>query len=145
MDPPGWERVGKGVDSPKNHMAQEGALGGSGLTPSTKPQRVHYKLEEAIEKPYSDILAHTPEVCKVFRRINGCLATKDNHDSWGMCTTSTECRTIMTVVLMVMSGMDPHTIRVTWFWYGWDVGMVGQLFFRSDCHCGLCGRFDVAF
>jgi hypothetical protein len=27
MDPSGWERVGKGVDSPKNHMAQE-ALGG---------------------------------------------------------------------------------------------------------------------
>jgi hypothetical protein len=29
-----------------------------------KPQWVHYKLEEAIEKPCSDILAHTPEVCK---------------------------------------------------------------------------------
>jgi hypothetical protein len=23
----GWELVGKGVDSPENHMAQEGALG----------------------------------------------------------------------------------------------------------------------
>jgi hypothetical protein len=49
----------------------------------------------------------------------------------------------MTVVLTVMSGMDPHTIRVTWIWYGWDVGMVGQSFFRSDYHSGLCGRFDV--
>jgi hypothetical protein len=57
----------------------------------------------------------------VLRRINGCLAAKDNHDSWEMCTTSTECRTIMAVVLMVMSGTDPHTIRVTW------VGMVGML------------------
>jgi hypothetical protein len=38
-----------------------------------------------------------------------------------MCTTSTESRTVMAVVLMVMSGMDPHTIRVTW------VGMVGML------------------
>jgi hypothetical protein len=28
MDPSCWERVGKRVDSPKNHMAQEGALGG---------------------------------------------------------------------------------------------------------------------
>jgi hypothetical protein len=31
-----------------------------------KPQRVRYKLDEAIEKPYSDILAHTPEVRKGF-------------------------------------------------------------------------------
>jgi hypothetical protein len=37
----------------------------------------------------------------------------DNRDSWGMYTTSAECRTVMTVVLTVMSGMDPHTIRVT--------------------------------
>jgi hypothetical protein len=27
-DPSGWERVGKGVESPKNHTMQEGALGG---------------------------------------------------------------------------------------------------------------------
>jgi hypothetical protein len=40
MDPPGWERVGKGVDSPKNHTTQEGALGGFGLTPPVKPQWV---------------------------------------------------------------------------------------------------------
>jgi hypothetical protein len=52
------------VDSLENHMAQEGALGGSRLTPLVKPQRVRYKLEEAIEKPCSDIIAHTPEVCK---------------------------------------------------------------------------------
>jgi hypothetical protein len=37
MNPPGWERVGKGVDSPENHMVQEGALGGPGLTPLVKP------------------------------------------------------------------------------------------------------------
>jgi hypothetical protein len=43
---------------------QEGTLGGSGLTPPLKPQRVHCKLEEAIEKSCSDILAHTPKVCK---------------------------------------------------------------------------------
>jgi hypothetical protein len=51
----------------------------------------------------------------------------------------------MIAMLMVMSGMDPYTIGVTWIWYGWDVGMVGQLFFRSDCRSGLCGRFDVTF
>jgi hypothetical protein len=32
----------------------------------------------------------------------------------------------MTVVLMVMSGIDPHTIRVTWF------GMVGTLGFGQS-------------
>jgi hypothetical protein len=56
--------VGKGVDSPENHTAQEGALGGSTPTPPVKPQWVCYKLEETIEKSCSDIVAHTPEVCK---------------------------------------------------------------------------------
>jgi hypothetical protein len=51
----------------------------------------------------------------------------------------------MTSMLMVMSGMDPHMIRVTW------IGMVGMLgwlvshSFRSNYHSGLCGRFDVTF
>jgi hypothetical protein len=45
MDPPGWEQMGKEVDSPKNHTTQEGALGGSGLTPPMKPQWVCYKLD----------------------------------------------------------------------------------------------------
>jgi hypothetical protein len=58
---------------------------------------------------------------KVFHQINGYLATNDNRDSWGMCTTSAKCRIVMTVVLIVMSGMDPHMIRVTW------IGMVGML------------------
>jgi hypothetical protein len=52
------------VDSPEKHTAQEGALGGSRLTPLVKPQWVRYKLGEAIEMPCSDILAHTPELCK---------------------------------------------------------------------------------
>jgi hypothetical protein len=43
MDPPGWERVDKGVDSPENHMVQEVVLGGSRLT--VKPQRVRCKLD----------------------------------------------------------------------------------------------------
>jgi hypothetical protein len=63
---------------------------------------------------------------KVFRHINGCLATKDNHDSWGMCTSSIECKTVMTVVLTIMSGMDPHTISVTW------IGLVGMLGFGQS-------------
>jgi hypothetical protein len=92
---------------------QEGTLGGSGLKRPVKPQRVCYKLGEAIEKPCSDVLAHTSEVCKVFRRINEYLATKDNNDSWGMCTASTECRTIMIAVLTVMISTDPHMNKVT--------------------------------
>jgi hypothetical protein len=36
--------------------------------------------------------------------------SKDNHDSWVMCTTSAECKTVITVVLTVMSGMEPHMI-----------------------------------
>jgi hypothetical protein len=42
--------------------------------------------------------------------------SKDNHDSWGTCTTSTECKTVITVMLMVMSGMDPHTISGNLAW-----------------------------
>jgi hypothetical protein len=40
--------------------------------------------------------------------------SKDNHDSWEMCTTSIECKTIIIVMLTVMSGMDPHMINGTW-------------------------------
>jgi hypothetical protein len=36
--------------------------------------------------------------------------SEDNHDSWVTCTTSAECKTIITTVLTVMSGMDPHMI-----------------------------------
>jgi hypothetical protein len=79
-----------------------------------KPQRVRYKLEKTIEQPCSDVLAHTPEVCKGTRLYNGYPAIKDDHDSWGTCTTSVECKTVITVVLTVMSGMDPHMISGTW-------------------------------
>jgi hypothetical protein len=75
-----------------------------------KPQGVCCKLGEAIEQPCSDALVHTSEVCKGARLYNGYTASKDDHDSWGMCTTSTECKTVITVVLMVMSGIDPHMI-----------------------------------
>jgi hypothetical protein len=42
--------------------------------------------------------------------------SEDNHDSWGTCTTSAECKIVITAVLMVMSGMDPHMIRETRVW-----------------------------
>jgi hypothetical protein len=42
--------------------------------------------------------------------------SKDNHVSWGTCTTSVEYKTVITVVLMVMSGKDPHTISENMGW-----------------------------
>jgi hypothetical protein len=44
---------------------------------------------------------------------NGYPAIKDDRDSWGMCTTSVECKIVITVVLTIMSGMDPHMISGT--------------------------------
>jgi hypothetical protein len=53
--------------------------------------------------------------------------SKDNHDSWEMCTTSVECKTIITVVLM--SGMDPHMIS----------GNLGCVFVKSWLGCVKVG------
>jgi hypothetical protein len=75
-----------------------------------KPQWVRYKLGEIIEQPCSNVLAHTPEVCKGAHLYNGYSTSKDDHDSWGMCTISAKSQTIMTAVLTVKSGMDPHMI-----------------------------------
>jgi hypothetical protein len=49
--------------------------------------------------------------------------SKDNHDSWVMCTTSAVCKTVIIVVLMVMSGMDHHMIswNLRLVQFGWLV------------------------
>jgi hypothetical protein len=52
-------------------------------------------------------------VCKGTCLYNGYPAIKDDHDSWGMCTTFAECKIVITVVLTIMSGMDPHMISET--------------------------------
>jgi hypothetical protein len=83
-----------------------------------KPQRVRCKLGETIEQPYSDILAHTPKMCKGSHLYNGYPAIKDDRGSWGMCTTSAEYKTVITVMLTVMSGMDPHMISGTRVGFG---------------------------
>jgi hypothetical protein len=44
--------------------------------------------------------------------------SKDNHDSWVMCTTSVECETIITAMLTVMSCMDPHMVDGN---LGWEM------------------------
>jgi hypothetical protein len=78
-----------------------------------KPQRVRCKLGKTIEQPCSDVLAHTPEVCKGTRLYNGYPGIKDDRDSWETCTTTAECKTVITAVLTVMSGMDTHMISGT--------------------------------
>jgi hypothetical protein len=35
-----------------------------------------------------------------------------------MCTTSAECKTVITTMLMVKSGMDPHMISRDSGWFG---------------------------
>jgi hypothetical protein len=78
-----------------------------------KPQRVHCKLGETIKQPCSDVLAHTSEVCKGTHLYNGYPVIKDDHDSWGMCTTSVEYKIVIKTVLTVMSGIGPHMISGT--------------------------------
>jgi hypothetical protein len=75
---------------------------------------------------------HTPWKCvRVLVGITSIRLSEENHDSWVTCTTSTECKTVITVVLTVMSGMDPHMISgnprfgLVWLvWFGW-FGLVG--------------------
>jgi hypothetical protein len=55
--------------------------------------------------------------------------SKDNHDSWGTCTTSAECETIIIAMLMVMSSMDPHMIS----------GNLGWVFVKSRLGCAKVG------
>jgi hypothetical protein len=83
-----------------------------------KPQWVRYKLGKTVEQPYSGVLAHTLEVCKGTHLYNRYPAIEDDYDSWGMCTTSATCKTVITAMLTVMSGMDPHRIN------GTQVGLV---------------------
>jgi hypothetical protein len=51
--------------------------------------------------------------------------SQDNHDSWGTCATSAECKTVITVMLTVISGMNPHMIS----------GNVGWVFVNSWLGC----------
>jgi hypothetical protein len=77
-------------------------------------------------KPLNSLVViswHTPWKCvRVLIGTMSIRLSEDNHDSWVTCTTSAECKTIITVMLTVMSGMDPHMI--SWkpcAWLGWFV------------------------
>jgi hypothetical protein len=75
-------------------------------------------------KPLNSLVVisyHTPWKCvRVPVGTMSILLSEDNHDSWVMCTTSAECKTVITAVLTVMSGIDPHMIRwnLRWAWFG---------------------------
>jgi hypothetical protein len=51
--------------------------------------------------------------------------SKDNHDSLGTSTTSVECKTVITAMLTVMSGMGPLMIS----------GNLGWVFVKSWLGC----------
>jgi hypothetical protein len=55
--------------------------------------------------------------------------SKDNHDSSRTCTTSTEWKIVITIVHIVMSGMDPHMIS----------GNLGWVFVKSWLGCVKVG------
>jgi hypothetical protein len=105
------------------------------LTLAVKPQWVYYKPKKTIEKSCSDFLAHTSKVCKCIPSVQRVSGAKDNRYSWGTCTTSAECKTVLTAVLTIMSGMDPHMIsgNLGWVlvksWLGCvEVGFIRLLF-----------------
>ena len=64
-------------------------------------------LGDSLEKPCSDLLAHTPEVCKVSMGTG----KRDDHDSWVKVYNLYRVQTEYSVVLTVTSGMDPHMIN----------------------------------
>jgi hypothetical protein len=70
---------------------------------------------------------HTPWKCvRVLVGTTSIQLYEDNHDSWVTCTTSAKCKTVITAVLTVMSGMNPQMIRwnLRWVWFslvGWFV------------------------
>jgi hypothetical protein len=80
-------------------------------------------------KPLNSLVViswHTPWKCvRVLVGTTSIRLSEDNHDSWVTCTTSAECKTVITVVLTVMSGMDPHMISENpefgLVWFGWFV------------------------
>jgi hypothetical protein len=78
-------------------------------------------------KPLNNLVLmswHTPWKCvRVLVGTTSIRLSEDNHDSWVTCTTSAECKTVITAVLMVMSDTNPHMIRWNprWVGFGWFV------------------------
>jgi hypothetical protein len=75
-------------------------------------------------------------VCKGAHLYNGYVTSKDDLDSRGTCTTSAKCKTVITVVLTVMSGMDAHMISG-------NLGRFGLVGLVPVSRSVLCGLIDV--
>jgi hypothetical protein len=67
-------------------------------------------------KPLNSLVViswHTPWKCvRVLVGTTSIRLSMDNHGSWVTCATSAECKTIITAMLAVMSGLNPHMISV---------------------------------
>ncbi|TVU11130.1 hypothetical protein EJB05_44696, partial [Eragrostis curvula] len=122
----GREMCGDRRATPRNHLAQEGASRGQGYTfPIGGTSVGTYKLEEALEKPCCDLLAAYLRKCACAWPAwhKGDFSPPGNwgrnHNSWGNVYNLCRVKTVMTAVLTVKSGMDPHTI--SWEGYGWAI------------------------
>jgi hypothetical protein len=63
----------------------------------------------------------TPQMCVMVRICTTGIRLPNMIMTQGECVQPLQCQTVMTVVLTVMSGMDPHMIsgRLGWVWFGW--------------------------
>jgi hypothetical protein len=69
--------------------------------------------------------------------------SKDNHDSWRMCTTYVECKIVISVVFTVMSGMDPHMISEKLGWVFLSLGWVVSKWVLLGCGSVMVRLRDV--
>jgi hypothetical protein len=85
-------------------------------------------------KPLNNLIViswHTHWKCvRVLVSTTSIRLFEDNHDSWVTCTTSAECKTVITTVLTVTSGMDPHMISG-------NIGMGNGLVLVGLCRSGV--------
>jgi hypothetical protein len=69
--------------------------------------------------------------------------SKDNHDSWGTCTTSVEYKIVITAVLTVMSSMDPHMISGNLGWVLLSLDWVVSKWVLLGCGSVMVRLHDV--
>jgi hypothetical protein len=87
-------------------------------------------------KPLNSLVViswHTPWKCeRVLIGTTSIRLSEDNHNSWRTRTTSAECKTVIIVVLTIMSGMDPHMIggNLGWVFVKSQLGFVEVGFIR---------------
>jgi hypothetical protein len=58
---------------------------------------------------------------------------KDNHDSWETSRIPVKCKIVITAVLMVMSGKDPHMVSGTWDGFVLSLGWVVSKWVLLGC------------